>query len=66
MVWAQSMIDRNSKEDPTWYGTRREKERQAEKEMGSQHVSESTRLRPGGALPKAYSSGKSTCRNGQA
>ena len=33
MVWAHSEINRTCKDDPTGYGTRREKERQTEKEM---------------------------------
>ena len=34
MVWAHSKINTTCKYDPTGHGTRREKERQTEKEMG--------------------------------
>ena len=37
MVWAHSEINRTCKDDPTGHCTRREKERQTEKEMGRQH-----------------------------
>ena len=37
MVWAQNKINRTCKDDPTGHCTRREKERQTEKEMGRQH-----------------------------
>ena len=36
MVWAQNKINRTCKDDPTGHCTRREKERQTEKEMGRQ------------------------------
>ena len=36
MVWAQNKINRTCKDDPTGRCTRREKERQTEKEMGRQ------------------------------
>ena len=34
MVWAHNKINRTCKDDPTGHSTRREKERQTEKEMG--------------------------------
>ena len=34
MVWAHNKINRTCKDDSTGHGTRREKERQTEKEMG--------------------------------
>ena len=34
--WAQNKINRTCKDDPTGHCTRREKERQTEKEMGRQ------------------------------
>ena len=34
MVWAHNKINRTCNDDPTGHGTRREKERQTEKEMG--------------------------------
>ena len=34
MVWAQNKIKRTCKDYPTGHGTRREKEKQTEKEMG--------------------------------
>ena len=34
MVWAYNKINRTCKDDPSGHGTRREKERQTEKEMG--------------------------------
>ena len=37
MVWAQNKINKTCKDDPTGHCTRREKERQTEKEMGRQH-----------------------------
>ena len=36
MVWARNKINRTCKDDPTGHCTRREKERQTEKEMGRQ------------------------------
>ena len=36
MVWAQNKINRTGKDDPTGHYTRREKERQTEKEVGRQ------------------------------
>ena len=36
-TWAQNKINRTCKDDPTGHCTRREKERQTEKEMGRQH-----------------------------
>ena len=36
MIWAQNKINRTCKDDPTGHCTRREKERQTEKEMGRQ------------------------------
>ena len=36
MVWAHNKINRTCKDDPTGHCTRREKERQTEKEMGRQ------------------------------
>ena len=36
MVWAQNKINRTCKDDPTGQCTRREKERQTEKEVGRQ------------------------------
>ena len=37
MAWAHNKINRTCKDDPTGHCTRREKERQTEKEMGRQH-----------------------------
>ena len=37
MVWAHNKINRTCKDDPTGPCTRRQKERQTEKEMGRQH-----------------------------
>ena len=34
MVWTHNKMNRTCKDDPTGHGTRREKERQTEKEMG--------------------------------
>ena len=34
MVWAHNKINRTCKDNPTGHGTRREKERQTEKEVG--------------------------------
>ena len=37
MVWAHKKINRICKDDSTGHGSRREKERQTEEEMGRQH-----------------------------
>ena len=36
MVWVRNNVNRTCKDDPTGHCTRREKERQTEKEMGRQ------------------------------
>ena len=38
MVWAHDKVNRTCKDDPTGHDTRRERERQTEKEMGRQHT----------------------------
>ena len=38
MVWADNKIDRTCTDDPTGHGTRREKEKHTEKEMGRQCI----------------------------
>ena len=38
IVRAHNKINRTCKDDPTRHGTRREKERQTEKELGRQHI----------------------------
>ena len=54
MVWAQNITNGTNKHDPTRHGTRREKKRQTEEEMGS-NITEWTRLKSGEALRKAGS-----------
>ena len=38
MVWAHNKINRTCKDDPSGRGTRREEERQTEKEMGKYYI----------------------------
>ena len=38
MVWGHNKINTTCKDDPTGHGSRREKERQTEKEMGRQYI----------------------------
>ena len=38
VVLTHNEINRTCKDDPTWYGTRREKDRQTEKEMGRYYI----------------------------